>query len=434
MSRLGDKIPVPPLDPARRARIEDQVAASLPAALATASRPTPSRWPLAIAAGAVAAAAALLLLRPRPDSTPSHIEVGGAAVDLAPGSRVAVHDRDGAILLDLESGRVDCELEPRPGRPPFAVRAGDVTVEVVGTIFSVERGDDVRVSVTRGVVSVTAAGRARVKVAAGETWSRGAGERMAAAPSEPVTPDQEAGPARAAPGETAGPGEAGPGEKAEPAETAPGRGAPGDRGGPAEEAGPSRGAPSDRGAPADRGTPDRGAPGEKAGPGRTPGDRGAAAPETPRPGQVARTAAGSSARTRPSRKRPDSEAAPAAPAPPPAPTPPAGLPELACDDRITCRVIALQETGPRAGRALYSLIYLQLFQAGDPDQAVTLAELYERRFGRRRAREAEAVLWLRVLAHRRAGDSESARAAAERYLERHPRGRFADEASRQLAE
>jgi hypothetical protein len=61
---------------------------------------------------------------------------------------------------------------------------------------------------------------------------------------------------------------------------------------------------------------------------------------------------------------------------------------------------------------------------------VTLAELYERRFARRRPREAEAVLWLRVLAHREAGEIDRSRAAATTYLERHPRGVFAEEARR----
>jgi hypothetical protein len=74
-----------------------------------------------------------------------------------------------------------------------------------------------------------------------------------------------------------------------------------------------------------------------------------------------------------------------------------------------------------------------LLRDGDAAQAVTLAELYERRFAQRRPREAEAVLWLRVLAHRQAGDPDRSRAAASLYLERHPRGLFADRA-RQLAE
>jgi hypothetical protein len=75
-------------------------------------------------------------------------------------------------------------------------------------------------------------------------------------------------------------------------------------------------------------------------------------------------------------------------------------------------------------------VYLTLFRDGDTAEAITLAELYERRFALRRPREAEAVLWLRVLAHREAGDRENSRAAATLYLERHPRGLFADRARR----
>lgn len=113
----------------------------------------------------------------------------------------------------------------------------------------------------------------------------------------------------------------------------------------------------------------------------------------------------------------------------------AGLSEPAtCRTVAACGRIAFEETGAVAGKALYSLIYIELFREAHPGRAVVLAELYERRFARRRAGEAEAVLWLRVLAHREAGELERSRDAARSYLELHPRGRFAAAASRLLAE
>ena len=62
------------------------------------------------------------------------------------------------MTVVLERGRVECEVPPRNDRPPFSVEAGDVTVRVVGTHFSVARSGskDVEVDVQRGVVQVTA--------------------------------------------------------------------------------------------------------------------------------------------------------------------------------------------------------------------------------------------------------------------------------------
>ena len=70
-------------------------------------------------------------------------------------------------LVELREGAGRFEVAPRPGRR-FRVRAGEVTVTVLGTIFEVERGDQgVRVSVTRGRVAVEWP-RGRRELAAGE--------------------------------------------------------------------------------------------------------------------------------------------------------------------------------------------------------------------------------------------------------------------------
>ncbi len=58
------------------------------------------------------------------------------------------------VLISLARGRARFEVTPRPKRA-FVVRAGDVTVSVVGTIFTVERvADRVGVTVERGRVRV----------------------------------------------------------------------------------------------------------------------------------------------------------------------------------------------------------------------------------------------------------------------------------------
>jgi TolA-binding protein len=60
----------------------------------------------------------------------------------------------------------------------FRVRAGEVTVSVVGTRFTVEHqvdeaGDHVRVGVTRGIVEVSATNLKPRRLQAGERWSMG---------------------------------------------------------------------------------------------------------------------------------------------------------------------------------------------------------------------------------------------------------------------
>lgn len=80
---------------------------------------------------------------------------GSSAMPLDTSTSLAVlEDSARRISIDLPRGRARFEVVPNRERL-FSVRAGDVTVTVVGTIFTVERiADRVGVSVERGVVRV----------------------------------------------------------------------------------------------------------------------------------------------------------------------------------------------------------------------------------------------------------------------------------------
>jgi hypothetical protein len=119
----------------------------------------------------------------------SHVAVGESTVDVAPDSTAWVTGDDArGVTVLLEKGRVECEVAPRRGRPPFSVEAGDVVVRVVGTHFAVTRtASEVGVQVQRGVVEVTS-GAQRVEVHAGETWPQIAPSTASSEPSTPQAP------------------------------------------------------------------------------------------------------------------------------------------------------------------------------------------------------------------------------------------------------
>ncbi|MDB4956564.1 MAG: hypothetical protein JWO36_4133, partial [Myxococcales bacterium] len=95
----------------------------------------------------------------------------------------------GVVTLVLARGSVDCEVTPRPGRSPFFVLAGDVTVEVVGTRFTVTRGPaSVRVDVTRGKVRVASPEGERFVIAGG-TWTNAIAATAAPVPTAPPIED-----------------------------------------------------------------------------------------------------------------------------------------------------------------------------------------------------------------------------------------------------
>ncbi len=224
MPRIDDRISVrPPDTPARRERLEREVFQRLDQ-LRAGGDPDPAPRPraeragrravFALAACGLAAAAGVtvwLLARRDPTSgaagparslivTPpggaSRVALGDAIIDARSDTAVAV-DRapDGGIVLDLRRGAIDCDVTPRPGRPSFVVRAGEVVVTVTGTRFSVSRDEAVRVDVSRGSVQVSAGGRTDV-VTAGETWSSNASRGTTAdlqipdGEKPPIAPDE----------------------------------------------------------------------------------------------------------------------------------------------------------------------------------------------------------------------------------------------------
>jgi hypothetical protein len=172
VTRLRDKLPIEPLGDARWERIEravlDRPAEEAP--VVTARR----RWP-SIAIGFAAAAAVglaiwFLLPRDRAVRAPlatsgerAQIEFDGAELTIHPESVVSFREHE----VVLESGGVDCRVAPR--QAPFRVVAGEVTVSVVGTRFTVERRGQVRVRVEEGKVSV-ARGEEETLLAAGQSW------------------------------------------------------------------------------------------------------------------------------------------------------------------------------------------------------------------------------------------------------------------------
>jgi hypothetical protein len=183
----------PPTPEMRRERVEKKLFAQL-AAVEMAERvdavlppPRKNRMPYVMGIAALAAAVLALVMFLRRDDSParevatpsrvvtpvggeSRFIVGDAVIDAKSDTSVEVqHGADGAITLVLARGAVDCDVEPRHGRPPFRVIAGDLKVEVVGTRFTVTRTPALRVDVARGKVKVTTSAGTTL-VEAGESW------------------------------------------------------------------------------------------------------------------------------------------------------------------------------------------------------------------------------------------------------------------------
>jgi hypothetical protein len=186
----GLKIELEPLSEARWARVERAV---LDADIADVSGQRPAtqeavtRWRpapgLLVLAGALAAIAggfawrALLpeahggATRVETAANGSRVEFGESTIDVGPTSEVRLAGDDAhGVLVTLDTGRVECDVTPRHGRPPFVVEAGSVEVRVIGTHFVVARSaDGVVVDVQRGQVEVTANGQ-QALVGAGTHW------------------------------------------------------------------------------------------------------------------------------------------------------------------------------------------------------------------------------------------------------------------------
>ena len=185
-----------PATDARRDRVERDVFAQLSAiraadradAIAPRERLPRSRLAIWLPAAACLAAAAIAIVvvvgrdeRPVEIAGPSLVEtpvggssrftVGDAVVQAGSDTSVSVSTSDAGVMLVLGRGTIDCNVEPRNGRPPFRVHAGDVDVEVVGTRFAVTRvGSGARVDVTRGKVRVRSAAGERL-LTPGQSWT-----------------------------------------------------------------------------------------------------------------------------------------------------------------------------------------------------------------------------------------------------------------------
>ncbi len=125
----------------------------------------------------------------------SRVEFGESTIDVGPTSAVRLAGDDSrGIVITLDRGRVECDVSPRRGRPPFVVDAGGVEVRVIGTHFVVSRtGDAVAVEVQRGQVEVTSDGQ-RSLVSAGAHWPpspEGASSTALLPPPSPPDPTGE---------------------------------------------------------------------------------------------------------------------------------------------------------------------------------------------------------------------------------------------------
>ncbi len=139
-----------------------------------AFRPTRRRrWPVAVA---ILAAVAVLLVAFLGWPTSSQEVVSpvvgfGPSIEVSgPGEVVALNvDVDGAEV-EVVAGLSRFEVDPHGVGSNLRVRAGDVTVVVTGTIFTVEVSDPgVTVAVIRGSVEIHTDGRV-LPIGAGETW------------------------------------------------------------------------------------------------------------------------------------------------------------------------------------------------------------------------------------------------------------------------
>ena len=110
--------------------------------------------------------------------------IGGSSVRLLDAeSQVNVVDvSDRAVVVELEHGGGHFKVEPQHGRR-FVTRVGTVTVEVIGTSFTVTREDPrVHVAVEHGVVRVSWPGGSKVLGAASAGWFPPAEEATEPAP------------------------------------------------------------------------------------------------------------------------------------------------------------------------------------------------------------------------------------------------------------
>lgn len=389
---LRDHVPVEPLETELVDRIERRVLIAYEGVEGAPARPgwlAAARWLMpAVAVAGVALAIALNLRgAAAPERPPmagdvvelrhadgtSTYELDGAVIRLGDGTDARVRRDQRGVIVELDVGRVDCEVEPRPARAPFLVRAGQVEVVVVGTAFGVERdaGGAVRVDVTRGVVRVRD-GTAERELLAGQRWSDGQVETASVGRIVPRTAD--------------------PGPDPRAAAVAP---------------------------QASSAVPD--AP-----------VLAARSPVRP-PDATARRAAAGAAEDEVALPRPSSPGTAFADL---RDAELAAILALEASDPLEAarryRAYSRTHDGTPAARALYSETYVRYYRLGDRPGALRAMQLYERRFPT--DSRSESALWLRVTILCDGELDRACRASAHTYVRQFPTGAWADAANRIIDE
>jgi len=132
--------------------------------------------------------------------TTSHVALPGVVLDVSPQSAVVVSgSAEESALIVVDRGEVTFDVaHRRPGAPLF-VQAGELSVEVLGTRFTVTRQDDAAsVRVQEGVVRVKLRGRSSF-VKAGEMWPPAPTAAAGSAPALEVPQTSERAEAPSAP-------------------------------------------------------------------------------------------------------------------------------------------------------------------------------------------------------------------------------------------
>lgn len=145
----------PPWDDERASRVQERVFEQLAVPQARPRVASRRPWVALAAAAALAAAVSLVVWAPWTRSGQLEFVDGSHAVPVADAQVMPVLVSDSRIELRQLRGSVTYHVTERPERV-FLVRAGAVTIEVLGTAFVVDRYEQkVEVRVERGTVGVS---------------------------------------------------------------------------------------------------------------------------------------------------------------------------------------------------------------------------------------------------------------------------------------
>lgn len=180
LGRIAREDSPPPL---AESDLDAMIVAALEAEEPVEKAPAPKartrRWWAAAAAVALLALGGGYLLGERsverPEEPPLEARLpSGDVLTASPGARFEVLE-PGPIVrrLELREGRVLFDVEPLGGEGRFVVETPDGVVQVRGTVFSVEAGEETTVRVYEGRVEVERAG-AMASVGPNEMWRAGA--------------------------------------------------------------------------------------------------------------------------------------------------------------------------------------------------------------------------------------------------------------------